>query len=116
MFRDVVHAYDRIEDQLWGESLQRQLCLGPRPPREQREFKALVEPLQGARPGDPLLPHHEPALAQKNGLKVLLYIFEFGRHPRLIHDVMRELPVVIPAAPILISLNLFIADARAREM
>ncbi len=113
--RDIVHADDRVES---ADAARNALSVSSASQRSRpvktANRKRSREPLEQAVARNPALAQNQPvrSVAVKDGLEV----FHHGsgtppRTPASPISAVRELPVVVPAAPILPVLNLLAADA-----
>src|SRR5262249_26036444 len=92
--------------------------IGLRPSGEYGEFELAVEVFKHTGTGYPLFAQDESvfAVTKEDGLKVVAGGFEGDLRAGLGNDVVAELPVVVPAALILVVLNLLTRHCDAGEV
>ena len=113
----VLHADHGIEDQRRGEAVQRELGFGARAAGEDGEAERLGQLLERARLRDPFLAQIRPSVpCRGRASESALHVFERDVDAGLRDHVVRELPVVVPAALVLVVLDLLARDRRAGEV
>ena len=118
MVLHVFHADHRGEGESGGEAVERDRGIGARAAGEDGEIEILGELFEHAGARDPLLAQNQAvvAIAEEDGLEVVLHVLEGDVEPAVVADVVGELPIVIPAALILVLLNLLAGGVGAGEV
>ena len=120
MVRDVFHADHGGENQTGRESPQRHLGLHFGTAGEDGEVELLVQLFECAGLRHPPFAQHQAtftrAVAEEQTLEMRHHIFERGFDSGFAHQVVGELPIVVPAAGVLHFLDALMRGPRASEM
>ncbi len=115
---DIFHADHGGEGQPGREAVERDRGIRLRTARKHGEIILAGEFFQGPRARHPLFAKNQPIIgaAQEDRLEVVLHLLEGNAAALSTADVMREFPIVVPAALILVFLNLLAPQLDAGEM
>src|ERR1017187_8388883 len=114
----IVHANHGMEDHAAGEAVQGEFGLDFGPSGEYGDWYWPVYPCQRAGARYPFFAQDEAAftVAQEDGLKVVPGGFEGDLLAGGRDEVVGEFPIVVPAALVLVVLNLFASQVDAGEV